>query len=427
MAASATALAVVPLGLQAPPSAAVSVSNVIVTVAAPDESVGTFQSTVTVKNTGTLSQPSGSEVSLTTDAGTISNLPAGCKVTKKGKIECTAGPLSPGASQSFKVSVTPDEGATSVSSRAEVEAAMSEFGMLEDDGDTDEKVTQIVSGVGLGLTNNPQTVTRGKATLLTANVTNRMPAQEITLVVNTGSVSDDEPVEGCEGEGTPTLTCTASYAALETKSFDIVVISPATPPELSSFRSTATASGALGSGTAEVDTGLTDEVQAYVPEGEQIESGDEDDTTQTTFTVQEGSTADGEGVPVEINEVQDPDRACGEASRPCFVTAAEALFPNGGNDVKKPFIWDITYNVVQENCGSACPLFPEVFYVPSGADPEAPALSMEKCPSFAFPGSTRCSPPRSLDHPDQVCLNFVSWNSRLATHSPIRSRCCVTS
>ncbi|MEY2424579.1 MAG: hypothetical protein QOI61_151 [Actinomycetota bacterium] len=402
-----TAAALVTIGLATSPAQALAVSNTTVRITAPSSSPGPFQAKATIRNTGTLSQPRGSIVTLSATRGTISNLPAGCAVTG-GKIQCRAGWLYPGQSESFAFTVTPTVGATSVFTSATGDSARPEFNVGSEDGDFDGKLTRIPYSVTLDLTSAPAQVRHSDDALLTAKVTNGGLAQSITLVVATGNTRDTAQSNYpavCGASDSATVTCTDAFAAGETKSFDIAVVTPATGTSLSS---SASATGAVaGSASDAVTTPLFDDAQAFVPEGEQLSS--EGVATETTFTVPEDSAP---GLLLELNEVT-LDEDCG--GTPCYEKAAEALFPNdgtySGHDVNHPFVWEITYNVDQtcDESGESC-LFNPIFLIPSGSDT---AVSMPKCSTFE-----RSGPPADpvLDNLDQVCLNFVTWTATSATY-----------
>ncbi len=411
MVAMATVAALVTIGLGGAPAKAVSVSNTVVWVSAPDTSPGPFQAAATIRNTGTVTQPSGSKVTLAAERGTIGNLPSTCKVTKKGKIECTAGRLYPGQSQAFAFRVSPATNATSVFTTATGESAWGEFNVGSYDGDFDGKLTRIPYSVALDLTSAPAQVRHGDDALLTAKVTNGGLAQNVTLTVSTGNVRDTAqsnfPEDVCDtSEDLATVTCAAvPFAAGETKSFDIAVVTPASGPSLSS---SASATGSVaGSVSDAVTTPLSEEAQAFVPEGEQLTSEGVD--TETTFTVPDDSAP---GLILDLNEVTIA-KDCG--GTPCHEKAAEAIFPNegtySGHKLNHPFVWDITYNVDQtcDEAGENC-LFNPIFYIPSGSQT---AVSMPKCSTFVRSGAP-ADP--VLDHVEQVCLNFVTWTATAATY-----------
>lgn len=392
-------------------AALLRISNVSVYVSAPEEAVAAFPATVTIKNTGTLGQPPGSEATLSVQRGTISNLPAGCKV-KHGKTQCRAWKLQPGQTQSFTFTVNPSPAATSVFTAAVVKAAKGEFNVPGDDrGDFDGKRTTMRFAFGLDLTSEPTEVRNGDDTLLSAKVTNSGTPQTITTTIATGNQADPDFALWSEcdaSEDLTTVTCTSAFGVGEVKTFDVAVVTPATG---SSLRSTATATGSVG-GTASdsADTSLFEEATAFVPEGQELSSEGED--TQTTFTVPDDSAP---GLFLDLNEVELPTGTqCG--SHPCHTNAAEALWPNdqtySGNDPAHPFVWDITYNV-EQFCGSGSEptcYFNPIYYIPSGS---TTAVPMPKCSTF-----TATAPANApvLDNVDQVCLNFVTWTADSATY-----------
>lgn len=398
-------------GIQAIPSQAaisVTVSDVSVELLADAESVGAFDATIL--NMGTVPQPEGSTVTVVVAGGAAEGCATG---DVAGSVVCTAGLLLPGGTQSFRLTVTPDDGAVSFTTTATVTAALTTLGVPEDDSSNNSAVVVTdVYDLETTIGNQPSTVRNGHDTLLTVGVTNTGAPQEITVSVATGNVYDPQLAlpPGCTAvNGGATVSCTAAYTAAHTtdasQTFDIAVVTPSAE-SIESITSTAEAIGAIGgSDSASVTTTLSADATAFLPPNTGLDFLS--DKTSGRFFVALGSAP---GLFLDLNEIGLAAQ-CGDVA--CEGRAPEAIFPNdgyySGSDPQHPYSWDINYGKLTCNGNGAPKCSDVLFYIPTGA---TTPIKMFRCQSYGEATAT-------LRNVGEVCLqaavkNGAEWTFRVA-------------
>lgn len=399
----------VSVGAPGASAAYVSASDVSAAISAPSSGGATFPATGTITNTGYLTQSGNSTLTISASGGSVGGLPSGC-VASAGAAVCTVANLASGAAKSWTVTVTPNVGATSVTTTAVAKSAQAELNVFPDNANNSASTaTGVLFSVDASLSNNPTVVRFGDDTLLTASVANTAAPQNVTFSLATGGTYDPAlPLpSGCSATGGgATVNCTASYAAGQTRSFDIAVITPASGTSITSTVNATGASG--GSDSASVDTSLFSDATAFVPQSDHLASTAPHSTSD--FFVKPGSAP---GLFLDLNEVALASGTnCGATA--CGQFAVEALFPNSGtysgSDPAHPFEWDISYGKLACNGGGAPKCTEVLYYIPSGA---TVAIKMPKCQSFGLPNAT-------LTNVNQVCMqNAVKslsgvWTFRVA-------------
>jgi hypothetical protein len=384
----------------------VPLTDVAAAVTAPSSATAPFSVTGKITNTGLLSQPSGSRVTINPAGGAVTTVPAGC-VIATGAAVCTAGGLASGASQSFTVTVTPATNATAVHTVVQSSAAFVEVSIPppNPNDDTASADTSIPYALSVDITNAPSEVRNGLDVILRTVVTNNGFGQSnITLSVNTGGTADtaNQPLPtGCTASGA-TVTCSAiSLATGQSRTFDMAIKTPATGTLMTS---TATASGAnSSSATDSIDTALSGTAAAFVPDGTSL--GYTDSTATDTFSVPANSTV---GLILHLGVTTLPaGTKCGTSD--CTTQAVEATFDNSGtysaNNVNNPLIWAIQYNFAQTCNGKGTPsgCLP-IYWIGSG---KTIPQQIPTCPTYQTSKQVQA---RMTDI-NIPCLNFVQKTS----------------
>jgi hypothetical protein len=356
-----------------------------------------------ITNSGVFTQNAGSKVKISATGGSVTAAGSGCTIAS-GAATCTAGELASGASQSFGATVTPNAGVTSVKTTVTVTPANAEL-LGDTANNTASATTSIVYTVAsVAMSSAPATVRNGDDAFISTTVTNGTAPQNITTVINLGGPRDSLRAipAGCTLNGAATVaTCTAAYASNQARSFDIAVITPATPA--TSMTSTATATGAGGgSASGSVSTTLDPEAQAYVPAGDNLAASFPNHSS--VFTATAGS---GDGLFLDLKETTVPASITCDGA-PCYSKAATALWtdhsPTG--NLAKPYVWDINYGQLRCNgngIGAACS--DVIFYVLSNS---STAVRMPKCQASG-----------ALRNINEVCLKSATkvgnnWTFKVA-------------
>lgn len=382
------------------------VSDVAASVSAPAIAPGSLTVVGTIRNSGTLSQPAGSKLTYTPTGGTITSAP-GCTIAA-GTATCTVGGLAPGTSVSLTFGVTANSTATSVASVVKVTAAQLETNVLDPTNNTASAVTSIVRpySVDAALSNNPTDVHYAEDTLLTLTASNPQTAQTVNVALASGGVVDGRIAlpAGCTASGA-NVNCSFALGAASSKSFDVAVTAPNNG---TGFTSTLTVTGASGgSKSVSVTTTTSPQSQAFVPSGDSLTYSGSNQTT--TFKVPAGSTQGG-GTFLTLREVNLEGTMCG--TQPCIKQAAEAVFPGSGpysgQDVTKPFIWEINYNERQVCNGGGNGCLIDVYWIPTGGTVAQPMALCTTDPITQAPRLTDINAP-CLVRVDKTVKGFAKY------------------
>jgi hypothetical protein len=312
--------------------------------------------------------------------------------------------MAPGAAISKSVTVTPNTGATTVTTVANVVAAGGELNVFPDNANNSASaVTNLAYNVSLSGVSKPDQVRNGDDALVTASVTNTGAAQTITLTFNTANGYDSAlalPVGCVSANGGAKVVCTNTYTANQSRSFDVAVKTPASGATMTTGLTAAGSSG--GSASVNVTTNLYSNATAFVPAGKSLTDTNTPKNTTQTFAVPTGSAP---GLFLDLHVADIPSGTmCG--STQCNSYGAEALFPNNGtysgSDPNHPFVWDINYGKLTCN-GIGTPKCTDVlYYIASGTTTPQKLL---QCQTYGKAQAT-------LRNVNEVCLqNAVKQSS----------------